>query len=591
MAHAQDISPIGTVLAKYSKIRVADYQRNYDWSTNQIDALWDDVNGAIDANRVHFLGNLIIENTETNSAGISSGQIVDGQQRITTIFLFIARLRDEAKALTLKELPGNENERDVNPNRELEDFLYGKSEKNKNPRFIGNELVNDYLDRALREFSGDDKKRKIEKRKKGNDAQMSKAFRKAWWHVREIIQEDLNGFKGGEKAKLQRINELTNGFMNRLQLLPITTQDSSESLNIFLTINDRGLPLGIFDLVKGQIVNALSSESSGEERAKIYEKNLAEWKLILENLGASDADKFLRHFLLFKLSEKDPKAKLTSKEVPNKTEKLISKGERGFQKRATELWKDLQEFSSIYGSLGDPQQDNDHFMPLAILNLIADSYRILAMKIVDKSTALTRKEQDALFELLIVAVLKWNIRGGNAQVFETELVNICHNLKSKESFREVKRMLKELCEGEVDVGDFIDEGVSSQWVRVLLMLLEWKLAPNASQLRLSSIQIEHIAPQQPTEHWREKMNSQHTTYQELCDDLGNLTLIDEKINNKVKTKEFAVKKSEYIKSRCILTREVAECKDWDPATLRKRRDWIVNSVDSILNFKEINSFS
>ncbi|MFN3352950.1 MAG: HNH endonuclease family protein, partial [Brevundimonas sp.] len=81
-------------------------------------------------------------------------------------------------------------------------------------------------------------------------------------------------------------------------------------------------------------------------------------------------------------------------------------------------------------------------------------------------------------------------------------------------------------------------------------------------------QVEHVAPQSPTDAWREKMGE---PYDRLIHTWGNLVPISDKMNPSVGQKSFAAKKAEYARSRYANARQIAEtCEDWSAATLEAR---------------------
>ncbi|GCL67050.1 DUF262 domain-containing protein [Veillonella tobetsuensis] len=68
------------------------YQRNYAWSSVEIEQLLDDIND-IDINKTkkYYLGNLIV-----NERGINCFEVIDGQQRLTTLFLLLCFLNNQS---------------------------------------------------------------------------------------------------------------------------------------------------------------------------------------------------------------------------------------------------------------------------------------------------------------------------------------------------------------------------------------------------------------------------------------------------------------------------------------------------------------
>lgn len=76
------------------------YQRTYSWGTMQLDQLWDDVVELAAARRTepgtsHFIGSLVLATSpDFNAVGMSKLLVVDGRQRLTTLTLLLAALRD-----------------------------------------------------------------------------------------------------------------------------------------------------------------------------------------------------------------------------------------------------------------------------------------------------------------------------------------------------------------------------------------------------------------------------------------------------------------------------------------------------------------
>ena len=81
--------------------RIPEYQRPYVWEEDQINDLLDDISFAIenDENSDYFLGSIVFQ-TNTNDIGVD---LLDGQQRLTTLFLITAVIRDLTEDKDLKE--------------------------------------------------------------------------------------------------------------------------------------------------------------------------------------------------------------------------------------------------------------------------------------------------------------------------------------------------------------------------------------------------------------------------------------------------------------------------------------------------------
>ena len=75
------------------------FQRSYSWKKTEWQALWDDLEELCQADnpRPHFMGSIVTMPTTSVPQGVSEYVLIDGQQRLTTIFVLLAALRDTAK--------------------------------------------------------------------------------------------------------------------------------------------------------------------------------------------------------------------------------------------------------------------------------------------------------------------------------------------------------------------------------------------------------------------------------------------------------------------------------------------------------------
>jgi hypothetical protein len=85
------------------------------------------------------------------------------------------------------------------------------------------------------------------------------------------------------------------------------------------------------------------------------------------------------------------------------------------------------------------------------------------------------------------------------------------------------------------------------------------------------VSLEHILPENPTnliEDWSEFDENTHKTYFRR---LGNLTLLDTKMNNDVKSGSFSPKKETYHQSEIIITKKLSELDKWNPTKIERRQ--------------------
>lgn len=82
------------------------YQRNYEWSWEQCDKLFEDIVQAAKRNQLHFCGSIVYQPIAPTK-GISNNIVIDGQQRLTTIYILIKALLDMAKNDSERMMPAS----------------------------------------------------------------------------------------------------------------------------------------------------------------------------------------------------------------------------------------------------------------------------------------------------------------------------------------------------------------------------------------------------------------------------------------------------------------------------------------------------
>src|SRR3989337_205032 len=90
------------------------FQRSYDWNKKEWEVLWNDIIELCETNnpRTHFIGSIVTMPTISVPEGVTKYLLIDGQQRLTTVFILLALLRDIAK-----------NNGDVNLSEEINETM------------------------------------------------------------------------------------------------------------------------------------------------------------------------------------------------------------------------------------------------------------------------------------------------------------------------------------------------------------------------------------------------------------------------------------------------------------------------------------
>ncbi len=199
---------------------IPNYQRDYAWKDKNFMDLWEDLKEAIEYNKKghrHFIGTMVVAKNEDNK---KLYDIIDGQQRTTTIFML------------LHVLASKQNEKDK---RETRKYLYQKGELK-----IEVAPQNQSFFKTL-----------LEAAEKGN---ISHCEKDADTEGKQNLFEVL-------KTILDKVSELSEeGVNERLEtllemvLMRLEEPDPRRAIKTFQSVNDRGVPLLLLDKLKSLLI-------------------------------------------------------------------------------------------------------------------------------------------------------------------------------------------------------------------------------------------------------------------------------------------------------------------------------------------------
>lgn len=564
-------STLRQAVESHSRLMVDEYQRTYQWGTDQVNDLIEDLFETAEAKDDHFFGTLILQDAD---GGVT---VVDGQQRLTTVFVLVATLRDEIDRTGMKEIqPDDPDEMPINVWEKTRSFLYF-SNKIGDVRFSPNRFIAELFDDAVMAVDG--KKTLLP----AKDRQSTLAFRKAVTTIREAVSKDLGDLEGIHR--LSRIHEILETLFEKFLVLLVSTGSIDESLEIFLTLNDRGQALGPSDLVRGEVLRARGHGLSEKDVRKLQEEVTTEWENVMETV--LEPETYLRHFLVAHTGKK-----IQKKRVVKTVKELISDAKPAKKKvEASEFWQRLISDSEIYGELLKPSGNDKIHHFLELVNPLAKSQRIMLLPILRE--VLDPVARLELVRLVAVLAFRWVVAGRNAQKLEDFFQEQCSRVGA-DDFAEVlkKSLLEKIASFSVDARTyFTQEAGNSYIVRGLLYAIDRIARGKANPLALdpSTIHVEHIAPQKSTDHWVEALGvaNDSDSYSQLVNRPGNLTLLDHKLNIQAQRKPFVEKRdAEYDKSNVYITRDLREFDEWSVDLIDLRTEWLAEMFDHVWSADE-----
>jgi hypothetical protein len=248
---------------------VPDYQREYVWESDQVEQLLGDINaelaGADPAKAPeYFIGSIVVC---PGSDGVL--ELIDGQQRMTTLFLTLCAIRDR-----VKELGGAPPGALAYQIAATAVDAYGRDDF-----------------RYRLDLQYDDSGDILVRIADGKPPEPDGAATRSIANIRNAYEVTL-GFLGREFGDDVSALRTFYGYLtNKVKLIRIHTEDVAKALKIFETINDRGVGLNSMDLLK----NLLFMKASRDEFEKL--KNL--WKELQDTIFEMGEKplRFLRYFI------------------------------------------------------------------------------------------------------------------------------------------------------------------------------------------------------------------------------------------------------------------------------------------------------
>lgn len=221
---------------KNKKFIIPEYQRPYAWSDEQIQVLFDDlVEYTInDSESTYFLGTIVAYENDDQEQ-----EIIDGQQRITTLFLLLRAVYSKLEHSLEKEAIYLRSQ--IEPAIWEQDDLTG--EVNLDKILITSKVMGD---------DGNQEFAKILVSGKA-DPKSNSNYSKNYIQLQHLIDD----YATNEPLSFYRF---VSNILNRAILLPIMADSQDTALTIFSTLNDRGLALSDADIFKAKIYNRLDSQ-------------------------------------------------------------------------------------------------------------------------------------------------------------------------------------------------------------------------------------------------------------------------------------------------------------------------------------------
>lgn len=532
------------------KFLIPEYQRPYAWTDDQVLTLFEDLveytNNQNESS--YFLGCIVSFSNENKEQ-----EIIDGQQRITTLFLLLRAIHRKLQKMS------DSKEKD-NFIRQIEPAIWKIDELTSVADYSSVLIESKVLEVEYNQI--------LENILKIGEVEDKSKDRYSLNY--KLLIKLLDEYANNEPLNFYRF---TNNVLNKTIVLPIKADTQETALTIFSTLNDRGLPLSDADIFKAKIYNKLNEENKA--------KFVVEWKnLTLRSEKAAESIQKLFYYYMFYLRAMDNDKKTTTPGLRKYfAEDSFS---RLYEDNLVQNLRDILEFWEVVNCREAKESKwTTNFSILSILDILSSypnefwKYPVIIYYLENKNSenfeelflTFLRKLFVNLFKVYIVSPtinsVKTSILNLNSSILHDEVLNFEFRNVTED---ELKNGIKHLHRNAV---------------RMLLKLLAYN-TEEQNELLPYNWEIEHILPLK----WQPSyFNPNEDEINELIETIGNKIPFEKRLNIIASNGYFSKKQEQYVKSNIAIAKAMSNSniKDWKLEEIRERNIRIIDEVIDTFN--------
>lgn len=534
------------------RYEVPKFQRDYTWEAEQWDDLWQDIKGLLeDEDSEHYMGYLVLQTSNNKEF-----QIIDGQQRITTLSLLILSTLKVIKDIVDSGIDSeNNNKRKENLLNSYIGYIDPVTLISNNKLKL-NRNSDDYYKHHLVLL------RELPLRNTNtSEKHMRECFN--WYY--EKIKRD---FKTGES-----LAAFIDNIVDKLFFTVIEVTDQLNAFKVFETLNARGVQLSSSDLLKNYLFSVVDETKPHVSEIEELE-NI--WSKIVGKLGEQKFEDYLRYF--WNSKNKSVGKKNLFKTIKNS----ISRKEEVF-----ELIRELNDTADIYLAIQNPEDDFWKLMPdvrksLKELKLFqirqTNSLFIAALRNLDN------EKFTKLAKICSIVSFRYNIIGGlNPNAQEDVYNNVALKITSEKNFdsEDFQNVYvnDSNFENDFSTKEFKSTSRNHKIVKYIFSKIEIYQCRNEIDPESDLFTIEHILPENADDTWGdfnlEEIN--RSIYR-----IGNLTLLEKKLNRDAGQVQYNEKKLIYLQSNSEITKSIPEnYETWNEDKIASRQRELAKHAKSI----------
>lgn len=561
--------------------RIPEYQRPFVWGSDQVNELLDDIYSARQSNpeAQYFLGSMVLKKTDkqVGSTKYEEYDLLDGQQRLTTLFLITAVVRDLTPKIEKNKARIEACQKTIYQMENPDDNIPERCRI----VFDIRDKVRDFIDKYVKTENGTNREEELQNLtgQKGEDISI-RNMANAILTIRRFFETGSN------------IDEFFPFFRSNVLMIYVAAEALEDAFHLFTVMNNRGIKLRNSDILKAENLAKIREDHIRTRYAK-------EWESI-EEYFAEDFDTFLSHLRTILVKQKALANLLKEYEENIYTPREFNKTTKEYTPKPPLLQKgkDTFEFVGSYFKHYQAIFDVDHYnlannfelnnqLILMRYGFEAELWVAPLLKYFDKYN--TNQILDFLKRLDNKFSADWitglspteRIESGNAIIKEIEAASSQATLFASTVFQTDKYELLRAFSGGI---------YGRGYARYLLLKIDLlhhghttKFAPP------SQISIEHILPQTPDAASQWVKDFTELERLQWTNRMGNLILLSRRKNTAQGNRDFAEKKAKYFAKNVELfshsVRIFNAYSTWTLADLKK------NHKETLINLMSLYGYS
>ena len=529
------------------------YQRPYAWSRDQVTDLVDDLTGfmrgrseAVSEMPPYFLGSIVLIKADT----APDADVVDGQQRLTTLTLLLSALRANVGAKDASDLT-------LLIYQEGRPILGTQDHFRHLLRPRDREFFQQYVQRS----DGFAELLKIEH-------DLSDSQRRLRDNAR-FFQDRIATMSDSERTRLAQF------IVTRCFLVVVSTPDLDSAYRIFSVMNSRGLDLSATDILKAEIIGLIP-----EEQRDAYTQK---WETAEEDLGREAFGELFSHVRMIYRKAK-PQGTLLKEFQEHVSKafdprKLIDQVIVPMARTYGEIVDEAYTSTELAGEV------NRHLKWLNRLEFSDWMPPALAYSVANRGSPASMREFFRDLERLAYALLI--TRAGVNERIErfsqlTRAIETNVDLKLQDSPLQLSP--SEQADVRTKLAGPIYETLTARARSIILLRLDDLMSGGGATYDYPTVTVEHVLPQNPesSSNWI-KWFPDEVERKSIVHCIGNLALLTRKKNSAASNYDFERKKSAYFAvggvSPFPLTTQVLQHQEWTSAIVKARQSTLLSRLD------------